>query len=207
MSILKLLAAPVRTVVRFPLFQFAVVIVIILLLQAADEKSLFGEIFAGIDTGVEASVAALANIFRIKSFTRSWLSTGLWIGYVDIACLLVLVLLRSLIAAIVDVAARTNAFGVRTMVARERGIAAYRAWLPLERIRPAHIPQDTWEADFAWPPDNRPPYRPLAQRIVLGTLFYLVVIGIILVFVQLFTPFPVLTWISAHFESDVRPRL
>ena len=38
MGVIKLLAAPVRSIVRFPLFQFAVVVAIILLLQAADEN-------------------------------------------------------------------------------------------------------------------------------------------------------------------------
>ena len=35
----------------------------------------------------------------------------------------------------------TSAFGLRNAIARERGIAAYRAWLPFERIRPVNIPQ------------------------------------------------------------------
>ena len=39
--------------------------------------------------------------------------------------------------------ARRNMFGLTNVIARQRGIAAYRAWLPLERIRPAHIPQAT----------------------------------------------------------------
>ena len=42
MSIIKLLAAPIRSVVRFPLFQLAVVVAVILFLQAADDKSARG---------------------------------------------------------------------------------------------------------------------------------------------------------------------
>ena len=39
MGMIKLLAAPIRSIVRFPLFQLAVVVAVILLLQAADDKS------------------------------------------------------------------------------------------------------------------------------------------------------------------------
>jgi len=37
----------------------------------------------------------------------------------------------------------TNFLWLRNTIARERGIAAYRAWLPLERIRPADCPQES----------------------------------------------------------------
>ena len=47
MGLIRLLAAPIRTIVRFPLFQLAFVVAIILLLQAADDKSRFGQIFNG----------------------------------------------------------------------------------------------------------------------------------------------------------------
>ena len=42
---------------------------------------------------------------------------------------------------IVDLVGWSNAFGLRNAIARERGIAAYRAWVPFERIRPASVPQ------------------------------------------------------------------
>jgi hypothetical protein len=42
MVIIRLLAAPIRTIVRFPLVQLAFVVAIILLLQAADNNSTFG---------------------------------------------------------------------------------------------------------------------------------------------------------------------
>jgi hypothetical protein len=44
MGLIKLLAAPIRSIVRFPLFQLAVVVAVILLLQAADDKSALGQI-------------------------------------------------------------------------------------------------------------------------------------------------------------------
>ena len=79
---------------------------------------------------------------------------------------------------------------------RERGIAAYRAWLPLEKIRPATIPQEKWEEMFAWPADNGPPYPPLPRRILGTAMSYLVVIVAVAILLQLFTPFPVLTWLG-----------
>ena len=39
---IKLLAAPVRSIVRFPLFQLGVVVAVILFLQAGDDKSVRG---------------------------------------------------------------------------------------------------------------------------------------------------------------------
>jgi len=37
--------------------------------------------------------------------------------------------------ATVDLVGWSNAFGLRNAGARERGIAAYRAWVPFERIQ------------------------------------------------------------------------
>jgi hypothetical protein len=85
---------------------------------------------------------------------------------------------------------------LRSAIARERGIAAYRAWLPLERIRPRDIPQDKWEGAFAWPPGNVPPYPPLLRRIARAVVIYALVFGGAAVLLQLFTPFPILTWIG-----------
>jgi len=41
MGMIKLLAAPIRSIVRFPLFQLAVVVAIVLFLQAAEDNSLY----------------------------------------------------------------------------------------------------------------------------------------------------------------------
>jgi hypothetical protein len=192
----RMLSAPVRSLLGFPLVQLAIVIGLILWLQSAEDGSVLGQVFNAVDWGVELGVAGLSNAFHFKSFTRSWLSTGLWIAYVYLACLILLFVLRVIWRSIVELAGRTNVFGLRRMIARERGIAAYRAWLPLERIRPRHIPQDEWEQTFAWPPNNQPPYRPLAQRVLLGTMIYIALILIALFLIQTFTPFPVLTWVG-----------
>ncbi|MFZ3251020.1 MAG: hypothetical protein WA214_19270 [Pseudolabrys sp.] len=194
---IKLLAAPIRSLVRFPLFQLAVVVAVILLLQAADDKSALGQIFNGLDKLVESTVGLLSAVFNVKSFTKSWLTSGFWIAYVYLACLLILSLVRVTIRAVVDFVGWSNAFGLRNAIARERGIAAYHAWVPFERIRPVNIPQEKWEETFAWPANNKPPYPPLAQRVLRGVISYVAVILVAAVLLQLFTPFPVLTWLAA----------
>ena len=195
MGAIKQITAPIRAAVRFPLFQLAIVVALILFLQAAPETSALGGLFTGLDRLVEATVKLFSAAFNVRSFTRSWLTSGFWIAYVYLALLLILVLLRLAIGALVDLVGRTNTLWLRSAIARERGIAAYRAWVPLEKIRPAHIPQDAWEQEFAWPADNRPPYRPLAQRIVIGGMINVVVIAALLVLIQVLTPFPVLAWL------------
>jgi hypothetical protein len=197
MGLLKQITAPVRSVVRFPLFQLAVVVALILFLQAADPASALGRIFTGLDKLVEGTVNVFAAVFDVRSFTRSWLTSGFWIGYVYLACLLILYLARLAFGRIVDLAGRHNAFWLRTAIARERGIAAYRAWVPFERIRPPHIPQPQWEEAYAWPADNKPPYPPLAQRLLFGAIVNVAVLAAIAVALQLLTPFPVLTWLAA----------
>ena len=166
MGMIKLLAAPIRSIVRFPLFQLAVVVAVILLLQAADDKSAYGQIYNGLDKLVDSTVRLFSAVFNVKSFTKSWLTSGFMIAYVYLACLLILSLVRVTIRAVVDFVGWSNAFGLRSAIARERGIVAYRAWEPFERIRPVNIPQEKWEETYAWPANNEPPYPPLAQRIL-----------------------------------------
>jgi hypothetical protein len=193
---IKLLAAPIRSIVRFPLFQLAVVVAVILLLQAAEDKSALGQIFNGLDKLVESTVGLFSAVFNVKSFTKSWLTSSFWIGYVYLACLLILFFVSLTIRALVDFVGWSNAFGLRNAIARERGIAAYRAWVPFERIRPVSIPQEKWEETFAWPANNEPPYPPLAQRILRGALSYVAVILVVAFLLQVFTSFPVLTWLT-----------
>jgi len=193
---IKLVSAPIRGIVRFPLVQFAIVIGIILWLQAADDKSVFGEIFAGLDKLVESTLQMVSTIFTVKSFTRSWLTFGFMIAYVYLAGSFLVWLARLCIVAMVDFAGRHNLFYLRSAIARERGIGAYRAWVPLERIRPAHISQRDWEETFAWPANNRPPYPPLGNRVLRATLFYAVAVVIVACLLQFLTPFPVITWIT-----------
>jgi hypothetical protein len=108
------------------------------------------------------------------------------------ACLIaVLYVLRSAMRGLVNLAGRTNFLWLRSMIARERGIAAYRAWLPLETIRPDHISQQEWEATYAWPPGNRPPYPPLAIRALRTISLYALLIA------GLFLAIYVYQWIRA----------
>jgi hypothetical protein len=192
---IKLILAPIRSVVRFPLLQFAVVIGVILWLQAADDKSIFGQLYAVLDKLVDATVQLFAAVFTVKSFTKSWLISGFMIAYVYLAGSLILYLVRLLIIAAVDLVGRKNLLYLRNAIARERGIGAYRAWVPLERIRPSHISQQEWEQTFAWPADNKPPYPPLGHRMMRGALFYGTIILIAALLLQFLTPFSILTWI------------
>jgi hypothetical protein len=196
MALIKLLVALVRRVVNFPLFQLIVAIAVILLLQAADSKSVFGEIFSALDLLVDFTVRLCAAVFEVKSFTKSWLTTGFMIAYVYMAGLLIVLLAKVVIGAVVELVARHNAFGLTNAIARERGIAAYRAWLPLERIRPAHIAQEKWEERFAWPADDKPPYPPVTHRVVRTVVTYLAMVLIVAALLQAFTPFPALTWLG-----------
>jgi hypothetical protein len=197
MGLIRQVTAPIRSIVRFPLFQLAVVVALILFLQAADPASPFGRIFAGLDKLVGGTVDAFAAVFDVRSFTKSWLTSGFWIGYVYLACLLILWLTRLAIGAVVDFVGRTNAFWLRNTIARERGIAAYRAWVPFERIRPPSISQQQWEEAFAWPADNKPPYPPLTRRLASGVISNVAVLLGLAVLLQVLTPFPALTWLGA----------
>src|SRR5215510_4609647 len=196
MGMIKLLAAPIRSIVRFPLFQLAIVVAVILFLQAADDKSARGQMFNGLDKLVESTVGLFSATFNVKSFTKSWLTTGFWIAYVYLAGLLILSVLRLVISKMIDFVGWANLFYLRNAIARERGIAAYRAWVPFERIRPVNIPQEKWEETFAWPANNEPPYPSLARRILQAAISYLAVFLFAALLLQLFTPFPILTWLG-----------
>lgn len=196
MGMIKLLTAPMRSIVKFPLFQLAVVVAVILSLQAADDNSTLGQLFNGLDKLVGFTVNSLSAVFTVKSFTKAWLTSSFMIAYVYLTCLLILSLVRVMIRVVVDIVGWSNAFWLRNAIARERGIAAYRAWVPFERIRPTNIPQDQWEETYAWPANNKPPYLPLAQRIARGVIGYVLVILGAAVMFQAFTPFPVLRWLG-----------
>ena len=64
---IKLLVAPIRRVVNFPLFQLTVAIAVIVLLQAADSTSVFGKIFSVLDLLVDLTVRLCEATFEVKS--------------------------------------------------------------------------------------------------------------------------------------------
>jgi hypothetical protein len=200
MGPVKLIVTAVRRIIAFPLVQLIIVVGIILFLQAADADSPFGRIFSGLDELVDSTVRIVSTVVTVRSFTRSWLTFTFMIGYVYLACLLILFLLRLAITGLVYLVAWSNVFGLRSAIARERGIAAYRAWVPFERIRPSHVPQQEWEETYAWPADNKPPYPSLPRRILTGIVSYVVVIGAMVVLLQLFTPVPAVSWLRALVE-------
>ena len=83
---IKMLTAPIRSIIRFPLFQLAVVVGLIVWMQAAEDKSALGQLFNALDKLVEATVKLFAMVFAVKSFTKSWLTSGFMIAYVYLAC-------------------------------------------------------------------------------------------------------------------------
>jgi hypothetical protein len=194
---IKTILAPFRAVMRFPLVQFAAVIFVIFLLQAADDNSIFGRVFEGLDKLTDQTVRWASAVFTVKSFTKSWLTFGFMIAYVYLAFWLMLSICGAVLRYLIDFAGRNNFLWSRNPIARSRGIAAYRAWLPLEKIRPEHISQHDWEDQFAWPPNNRPPYPPLGQRVMRASLAYVFIFVFALAVLQFFTPFHVLTWLGA----------
>jgi hypothetical protein len=196
MTLIRLVTAPIRRLVNFSLFQLAVVVVIILLLQAADDHSMFGRAFDALDKLVAATVSLLSNAFAMKSFTRSWLTAGLMIAYVYVVYSLGLAAARRAIRKTVDFAGRKNLFGLRNAIARERGIEAYRAWEPLEKIRPAEIPQTDWEEQFAWPADNTPPYPSFWRRWLFEVVSFVLFALTVTILLEKFTFIPALTWLE-----------
>jgi hypothetical protein len=163
-----------------------------------------GRIFDGLDKLVDATVRLCSGLFQVKSFTRSWLTLGLMIAYVYLICLLILFLMRLALRMTVDLLGWSNVLGLRNAIAKERGIAAYRAWLPLERIRPADVPQEQWEETFAWPANNKPPYPPLPYRFLRALASYLLLFLAAVLLLQLFSPFPALSWLGSLIEMLIR---
>lgn len=201
MGLIRLIAAPIRRLAGSRLVQLAVVVGLILLLENfSDSRPLVSEIADALDKAVEGTVQLVSDhLVRLRTFSKSLLTDSVMIVYVYVACLLIFTVLRYVVRRLIDVAGLTNFLWLRNTIARERGIAAYRAWLPLERIRPTDCPQDVWEEQFAWPKDNKPPYPPLRWRILREALAYVILIVLIAVLIQLFTPFPVLRWVGARF--------
>ena len=196
MGAIRMIAAPIRRIAGSHLFQFAVVVTIIVLLDrySFDYPALL-PITDGLHKLVTATVQICSNIFRVGILTDPVLQAALTIAYVYVVCLVIFFVLRFLLRKTIDLIGWSNFLWLRSTIARERGIAAYEAWLPLERIRPDDCPQEQWEEQYAWPADNSPPYPPWPQRALSATVSYVAVFGGAAVLIQLFTPFPVLTWI------------
>jgi hypothetical protein len=197
MGPIRLIAAPIRRIASSHLFQFAVVVALILLLDHYSyDYAALRVIAESLKNAVTATVQLCSDYFRVGILTNPVLQVAIMIAYVYVVCLLIFFLLRHATRKTIDVVGRSNFLWLRTTIARERGIAAYRAWLSLERIRPADCSQNEWEQQFAWPADNRPPYPPLPQRMLHGAISYAAVLIVVAVLLQLFTPLRVLTWLG-----------
>jgi len=200
MGPIRLFAAPFRRLANSRLVQLAAVVAIILLLDRyAFDYAALRPIAEGLKNASTATVQFFSEFFRIGILTDPVLEVGVMIAYAYAVCLLIFVLLRFATRKTVDVVGRSNFLWLRSAIARERGIAAYDAWLPLERIRPPDCPQDKWEEQYAWPADNKPPYPPLPQRLLRAVASWVLVIGAVAVLLQLLTPFPVLSWLRGLF--------
>jgi hypothetical protein len=202
MGPIRLLTAPIRRIANSRLFQLAVVVTIILLLDhySYDYAPLL-PIAEGLKKSVIATVELFSKYFRVGILTDPVLQVGLMIAYVYVVCLLVFFLLRRAIRWLIDLIGWSNFLWLRSTIARERGIAAYRAWEPLERIRPPDCPQEQWEQQFAWPADDKPPYPPWPRRLLHGVISCVAVFAVAAILLQVFTPFPVLTWLGRFFNA------
>jgi len=198
MGLIRLIAAPIRHIANSRLFQLGAVVAIVLLLENfSNNYAVLAKAADGLDKLVEMTVQLISDhVHNLRTLTKSMLTDGVMIGYVYVVCLVAFAVLRRLVRLMLDVAGRSNFLWLRRTIARERGIAAYQAWLPLEKIRPADYPQAVWEEEFAWPAGGNPPYPPLGTRVVRGTLSYAAVLAGVAVLLQFFTPFPVLSWIE-----------
>ena len=198
MGLIRLIAAPIRHIANSRLFQLGVVVAIVLLLENfSNNHAVLAKTADGLDKLVEWTVQLISDRFHnLRTLTKSMLTDGVMIGYVYLVCLVAFALLRRVVSLMLDLAGRANFLWLRHTIAQERGIAAYRAWLPLERIRPSDYPQAVWEEEFAWPAGGSAPYPPLGTRMVRGTVSYAAVVAGVAVLLQFFTPFPVLSWLE-----------
>ncbi len=161
MGAIRLLTAPIGRIANSRLFQLAVVVLIILLLDHYSyDYPVLQPIADGLKALVNATVQLCSEYFRIGILTDPVLQVGVMIAYVYMVCLLVFSLLRVIVRWLVDLAGWSNFLWLRNSIARERGIAAYRAWLPLERIRPADCPQAHGRKSSPGRPTTSRPTRP-----------------------------------------------
>lgn len=201
MTFIKLLTAPIRRLMNWSVIQFCIVVVVILFLEYQDPNTIGGQVYGWLNSLVTTSLNFLSHVHEMRSFTRAFLTVGLTIAYGFCVLWLFLEACRRIIRNGVDFAGRHNFLGLRNAIARDRGIAAYRAWEPLEHIRPPEIPQFVWEERFAWPANDEPPYPSLWRRIAFELASVILVVLLVLVLLQVFTPIPALSWIAAQAKA------
>jgi hypothetical protein len=181
--VIRIVLAPIRRLLSSPLLHFAIVVFLIVALEAASSDTLFGKLSDGLDRLVDSTAQIVSAAFTLKTVTKSLVLTAIAMAYVYVFLVAVFYLLRAAMRGLVNLAGRTNFLWLRSTIARERGIVAYQAWLPLEKIRPDHVSQQEWEAMYAWPPGDRPPYPPLAKRLGRTVVLYaLILVALVLAF-------------------------
>ena len=141
MGLIRLIAAPICHIANSRLFQLGAVVAIVLLLENfSNNHAVLAKTAHGLDKLVEWTVQLISDHFHnLRTLTKSMVTDGVMIGYVYLVCLVGFALLRRLMSMALDLAGRTNFLWLRRTIARDRGIAAYRAWLPLERIGRAGV--------------------------------------------------------------------
>ena len=109
MGIIRLIVAPIRSIVRSWLFQFAAVLAIILLLDYYSfDYAPLREISGGVKTLVDATVRFFSEHFRIGILTDPVLQVGLIIAYVYVVCLVIAFFVRIAIGWVVDFVGWSN---------------------------------------------------------------------------------------------------
>src|SRR5579862_9882206 len=110
MGPIRLIAAPIRRIANSRLFQLAVVVSLILLLENfSDNRVVLNKTADGLDKLVETTVQFVTDhLLRLRTFTKSLLTDSVMIGYVYIVCLLVFALLRYLVRSLIDFAGWSN---------------------------------------------------------------------------------------------------
>ena len=142
---------------QFPLFQLAIVVAAILSCRPPTKSRCWGN----------SSTASISSSYErhlhIGNHHREILYQSMaHIGVHDRLCLPRLVAhpvphAYSESRIVVDLIGRNNLFWLRSAIARERGIAAYRAWLPFEQIRPATVRSRSGSDNSHGPPTTSHP--------------------------------------------------
>lgn len=103
MGPLRLIATPIRRVANSRLFQLAIVVAIILLLDHFSyDYAVLRSLADGLKSLVTATVQLCSQFFRVGILTDPVLQVGLMIAYVYIICLSIFYLLGIALRAVVD---------------------------------------------------------------------------------------------------------
>lgn len=115
MGAIRLIAAPIRRVASSHLFQFAVVVAIILLLDHYSyDYAVLRPVADSLKNLVTATVQLCSDYFRVGILTDPVLQVALMIAYVYVVCLLIFFALRHAIRKTIDLVGWSNFCGCAT---------------------------------------------------------------------------------------------